>query len=172
MFKAPIIENPRYYKLVQMQTRILILLIFPYGWIMTSLDLPVWTITLLLLGYIGVVIAIFRNQKAVRKILNRKQLEINEDEIHLVNQKHDILSKWVVSPTDSIITNTDFAMPHYKFSDIVGAWRGDSPHNFLELRKGSEEVRFEFHLDSNYMRIQMQKILDHWIARGIPVKRI
>lgn len=172
MFKAQLIENPRYYKLLRFQSLIMFVFIVPYAWIMSSFDFPAWTSILLILFYIAMVVLIIRNYKNFRKLLARKQLEINEDQIRLVNNKHHILSEWDVSPTDTIITNKDFSLPNDKFPDIIRAWRGTPNRNFLEIKSATDDIRFEFHLDSDYMRVQINKILDSWISKDISVKRI
>lgn len=172
MFKAQIIENPRYYKLLRFQSLIMIVLFVPYASILSSFDLPAWTSILVILFYLVMAILIIQNHKNFRKLLARKQLEINEDQIRLVNSKHLTISEWEIRTTDTIITNKDFSLPNDRFRDIVSAWRGGHNQNFLELKKEGDDVHFEFHLDSDYMRVQINKLIDSWISKGIKVKRV
>jgi len=39
-------------------------------------------------------------------------------------------------------------------------------------RKGNQQSRFEFHLDSHYIGVQIKTAVDNWVAKGIPVKRV
>lgn len=172
MFKAKLIENPRYYKLLRNQSLLLILLLLPYLWLMSYMDIPAWGTGLSFITYLVAIILAIRNNTAIRKIINQKELQINGDQIRMLNKKNHMLSEWKVLPGDTIITNKNFSMPNGKFPEIFQAWKRQPVRNFLELKKGSDDVHFEFHLDSDYMRVQISKIIDCWISKGIKVKRV
>lgn len=174
MFKAKLIENPRYYKLIRYQLLFFILIFIPYTVIIEYLGVSErWSLVLLImfLPILGGLIYIFFT-KPFNRCISRKILEIEDYHIRIVNFNGLDITEWDVNEADTIVTSKDYYLPNDEHISWLNKVRRPPHHNFLEIKKGKQKSRFEFHLDSHYMALQIKKAVDNWVAKGIPVKRI
>lgn len=174
MFKARLIENSRYYKLIRYQWVIFIFLLFPYNTIFKYIGVPDRWILPLLISFSMVISGLIYllYQRPLNRSVSKKSLVIEKNQIRIIGGEDQNVPMWNVDEADAIITSRTYYMPNDERIFWLDKIRRPRHHNFLEIRKGDQQFRLEFHLDSHYMGVQITKIIDHWLVKGIPVNRI
>ena len=173
MFKARLIENTKYYKLLRYQFLVFILLYIPFTVILEYLGISEkWVILMtmfIVIALLGLFHVVFI--RPFNQSISRKTLEIEDGHIRIVDFNGFDITEWNVSEVDSIVTCKDYYLPNDGRIPWLERVRQSPHHNFLEIEKDQQKSRFEFHLDSYYMGVQIKKIVDSWIAMGVQVER-
>lgn len=170
MFKAKLIDDPRYYS----TTRKLSLLGLVGGilsgiWFI-SIETPLgWMVLLIAFGF--ATWRVWINRKAAEMVCNRK-IEISPEMITVKSSQGKILES---IPTDSVsqITLKDtYRLPDETVQDLVQSLKGKSIENYVVLHEKNKERRFDIALDSHFMIEQLKKVVSEWEKAGKEIKWI
>ncbi|MCF8237395.1 MAG: hypothetical protein K9I85_04510 [Saprospiraceae bacterium] len=172
MFKAKLIDDPAYYRL----RKKMLLVGFPvaallgifFGQMQTAL--PYFVGTLIVLGlYTAWRI---RTHKRASSMVRNRSIEISSDNIRILSGHGKILETISVGEQDRLVVKEAYAIPEETIHDLIREIKGKGLENYMLIRRGEEEIRFDFFLDSYYMIEQLKKIIADWQARGLDIQTV
>lgn len=166
MFRAKLIDNVSYYKSKRIQLVLLILPIFPIG---LGVNLYFDSLALSLLSlflYAGILVLIVRNQKQLAEFSGTRSLEIGEEEIVIKKNESGAREVIRVADVDKFMLPANYSIPQDTAGDILDDLGGKPVQNYLTLVQAGEQREFHFEIDSHYMIVQLEKVIQHWRSRG------
>jgi hypothetical protein len=73
---------------------------------------------------------------------------------------------------DHIIVKEEYKIPEETLRSSLNEMAGDPIKNFIILIKKGQEHRFEFVVDSHYMVVQLNKVIQFWKDHHYPISFI
>lgn len=172
MFKAKLISNSKYYKLRSKQSFLMLLPGIFIGILVNFYLFPAWVIALFLLTYILVLTLFSKNQKLLHKMLGQKSIEIDDREIRVKSKKGGLETSIKFENVEKFMIPKTFALPQETMKDFTKELTGDPKQNYLIVQYAKTNRRFDFEIDSHYMLVQLNKVIEQWASSGHNVARV
>ena len=170
MFKAKLIEEQNYYTLRNDQIFLNLLPAMPMAIILNYYSVSILTTIACIAAYIIAIIAIRKNHKLMQALIGERRIEINEKQISIQTQKGKTKEIIPIDEINEITVLEEYVIPGDTMKEHGREFLGNIEKNFIVIKKGQEEQRFDFELDSHYMIVQLNKIIEAWKANGPQVR--
>jgi hypothetical protein len=171
MFKAKLIDSSRYYGQRRMGLILSFLSAMLLGLVANAYQMSFWYVVFIVGGWVVIALFIVKNTRKLLSSINSHTIEMDHAQI-LVRSKDGISSE-VIDPSrfDAIIVKEEYSIPQGSFMDLINEVGGRTIKNYLILLEGKDKRRLDFELDSKFMILQLEKVIDSWTSQGLVVKR-
>lgn len=105
-------------------------------------------------------------QKEMRQKVGKRKIEIDSKEIIVMGKGKQPIQRLPIEEGDHIIVKEEYKIPEETIRSSLNEMGGDPTKNFLIIKKGGKEMRFDFLLDSHYMITQLHKVIQSWKDKG------
>ncbi|MDX1408594.1 MAG: hypothetical protein R3330_10690 [Saprospiraceae bacterium] len=168
VFKAKVIEHPEFYR-----KRRQMALAGLFSSVLTSVVvIPLeGHITYLVISMmLGVLVALYQKQfvREMKALSERRRLHMTESAIQLVNKEGAVIRHIDANRLREVALSGKH-IDTQTIADHLNELRGKPLKNYISLQSDEGETRIDFVVDSHYMMVQLNKILEVWGGRGIAV---
>lgn len=171
MFKAKLVESPDYYSLRRKHLLYYFLPSIVIGVIVNFSSMPVWLTVIAVAIYLA---SLIFGLKTLRELQSRlqKKIEIDTDNIIIIDNKGTILES--ISMTDSHIIKIkeNYYFEYEGSMELIEEVKGNSREQFIIVEDSHKKRRFDFVIDSHYMKNQLYKIIAQWQSKQYSVELI
>ena len=172
MFKAKLIDDQNHYHL---RRKVLLYGLMPnivVGIIGYYSDIPVlYVILMFIVIVIGLIIQ-HKTFKMYNATFGDKKIIIDNHGIRIESKKPEDDKIYPVATLNKITIKERYAIPENSTKDIFEEARGKQLKNYIAFKKGGQEIRCDFVVDSHYMLVQLNKIIKEWENQGLNINYI
>ncbi len=166
MFKAKLIEEDYYYTLRHDQIFLNLLPAMPAAIILNYCNVPIFATIGCIAAYIICIFYIRKNHILMQTLSGKRRIEINEEQISIETKKGKTKEIIPIDEINEITVLEEYLIPGDSIKEHGRELLGNVEKNFIVIKIGQEEERFDFEVDSNYMIVQLNKVIDAWKASG------
>lgn len=175
MFKARLINDLEYYE----KRRKVLFLSFLSSTFLGPLSVAIlptsFSWTMIFIGVAGILFfgwMSFRNQKQIDALSLNQKIEIDTHQIGIIAINAQNSRLFSISDIDKIEVKKEYNLTGESMGDIGKELKGNYNQNFITIENDGKRERFDFEVDSNYMLVQMEKIVNSWIENEVNVVRV
>ncbi|NUN98998.1 MAG: hypothetical protein HUU01_00125 [Saprospiraceae bacterium] len=167
MFKANLINSPQYYKVRRFA---LIMFLYPGALVVVVVgQLPwYWAVPVFLLA-MGIDLWKIKVNKQAKALSTGHRIEISDEAIRILSDSGEVVEALNVADASGILVKDAYGIPGDTFSGFFKEVQGKTLQNFIVYQAGTQKVRYDFVIESNYMIEQLKKIIQNWQEKGIVV---
>lgn len=166
MFKAKLIKSDDYYKLRTKQYVYIILGSFPIGIVANFFNISLPILILGIAAYIMIEYFTIKNQKLMSSLLGQRKIEIQADRVNIYSAKGKIEKSIDITDVNTISLNENVGFAQQNMTEIRKELQGRYKKNFISLTTDHGAHRYDFEIESYYMIVQFNKIIQHWKYSG------
>lgn len=173
MLKAKLIESPEYYSRRKWTNILQILILgFPGGILFNARHFPTPVVITAGVVFVLAIILLVRNVQRYKALMGQRTIRIDQDHV-MVEAKDQAGSLDIpLSAVDKIILPSAIHQPIDSFEDLSSEIKGKGVKNYIILKMGDHQHRFDFEVDSYYLGEQFEKIVRGWSEKGYTVERV
>jgi len=168
MFKAKIIEDISLYQKLRKQ---IFWVLMPLGLLSLFTNVAQMPLILFIFSCVLLIVALIavRKKRYIFEHLSAdKTLEADISNL-TIKEKGDKIVSFSVSELDKIRIKSVVDIGEGA-SDLINIAKGNIPTSFIEIQKKGHKERFEFIIESHYMLVQINKLIEEWKANQLQVE--
>jgi len=164
MFKGVVVQNDVYYAL--RKKMMFIGLVFgPLTYFLSHKLENQTSLILWVLFMIFYFFTHYRLAKNLKNVVNQKKILIDDNQITITDFNDSIIETYPINQIKNYSINQDLMVQEEEF-------KGKNKHsksqgNYIEIKTDNQPIRFDFIIETHYMRIQLVKILESWKTKQI-----
>lgn len=170
MFKAKLINDFNYYRLLRIGSIIgaigIIVVLFPFH----ALGIPIGLMLLLCIPIIGLYPYMQRHRQRFEKTFEGTSIAMDATKITLLKDENQRIIP--IKELDKIIVLENYRIPDDGIKLMWNGFMGRPQKNFIIIEQKGERQRFDFIIDSYYGIGQIKKVIQQWIEKGMIVEKI
>ena len=170
MFNAKIIEDISLYQKLRKQ---IFWALIPLGVLSFFTNVAQMPLILFIFSCVILVVALIAVRKK-RYIFENLTLDktIEADISNLtIKEKGDEIVSFSISELDKIRIKSVVDIGEGA-TDLINIAKGNIPTSFMEIEKKGHKERFEFIIESHYMMVQINKLIEQWKANQLQVDKV
>lgn len=173
MVKAKLIESPEYYSRRKWTNILhLLILVFPGGILFNARHFQTPVVITAGVVFILAIILMLRNVRRYNALMGQRTIRIDQDHVIIDAKDQEGSLDIPLEAVDKIILPSAIHQPLDSFEDISAELKGKSVKNFIILKMGDRQHRFDFVVDSYYLGEQFEKMIKGWSDKGYTVERV
>jgi len=167
MFKAKIIEDISLYQKLRKQ---IFWVLMPLGLLSLFTNVAQMPLILFIFSCVLLIVALIAVRKKRYIFENLTADKTFEADISnlTIKEKGDKIVSFSVSELDKIRIKSVVDIGEGA-SDLINIAKGNIPTSFIEIEKKGHKERFEFILESHYMLVHFNKLIEQWKAQQLQV---
>lgn len=172
VFKAPLIVDKSFYstrrvlQFFSIASAIVIGLISNF-WIYSPI-----IIAIVLLLAIGLYYYQARTYNKMQEMVNGVKVHMDEASIRTLSNNGEIKQELILNSEHHLIVKEEYSLPEQGIRTSLNEMAGDHHKSYIIVDKAGEKEKFEFLIESHYMQVQLQKIIDAWREKGINITAV
>ncbi len=159
MFKAKIIESPKFYTARGKILILTILLGIPAGLLINFVEMSLILSTGILAMYVVGTVFLFRYQKTMKDSMGEKTFEMDEKQI-VIRSGEQIHKAMSLESIDRIMIRKGVGLPDGSLREIANEVKGEPQKNIITIEQDGEQIAYDLLIDSHYMMKQLDKIME------------
>jgi|GEM_PF-5442551 len=169
-FKAKLIDNDGYYPARRKLMILQLLALFLFGLLIQLIELPTWLRIVTFIIYVVVAGGALYFIRQTQKHIERHTIEIGYDALKILSKKGDVVEQIDLTTVQSLEISAQHPDSTANVQDTIKDLRGQEERNYICVVKQGETHSYEFLPDSHYMVTQLEKLVEHFRAKGIAVQ--
>ena len=168
MFKAKIIEDISLYQKLRKQ---IFWVLMPLGLLSLFTNVAQMPLILFIFSCVLLIVALIavRKKRYIFEHLTAdKTFEADKSNL-TIKEKGDKIVSFSVSELDKIRIKSVVDIGEGA-TDLINIAKGNIPTSFMEIEKKGHKERFEFIIESHYMMVQINKLIEEWKANQLQVE--
>lgn len=169
VFKAKVIEHPDFYrKRRQMAIAGLVASVLT-SLVVIPLETPITYLVISLV--LGVLIAMYQRQffREMKALSNRRELRITPLTIMICDKHGTNVTHLEVEDLKNLVVAGGETNAGLTVADQLNELRGTPFKTYIAFQSDRADERIDFTVDSQYMMVQLKKIVGQWQRAGVPV---
>ena len=165
MFKAKIIEDVKLWQKLKVQLLIISLPMYFLIGFYSSSFFPVYITLLVVTLYFIVLFFVYKKGKIYRSLFSKKTIEVDQNNLYVFENGQKIVNYSISEIEEMTIKNV---VNDDDLKEFVK--NGNTNSGFIEISKKGHTERFDLLIDSHYMQVQLNKLIDQWRQSNLRIK--
>lgn len=165
MFKAKIIENVKLWQKLKVQLMIISLPIYFLIGFYSASTFPVYMTLLVVILYFIVMFIVYKKGKIYSGLFSKKTIEVDHNNLYVLENGQKIVNYSISEIEEMTIKNV---VNDDNLNEFVK--NGNTNSGFIEISKKGHTERFDLLIDSHYMQVQLNKLIDQWRQSNLRIK--